>query len=186
MKKVLTWIVGIVVVFGIIGNMMGDEEPTEEVATDEPETEEATKEETETVEADPMEEETNTNEIKLDDELLFGEFKVNMKDINVYEEDNKTYADLSFSWLNQSNDGKKTFMQLSLLDVKQGDNILEETTGAGDIENSNSSDVYFPNAQNGEWTVELTYELVNDEPLTIIFTPMNDVEDSQEVNIDIK
>lgn len=156
-----------------------EEEETEEVAA---ESEQEEPEEVEEIEEEPAEED-NT----IDETLEFGEFTVNMEEVNVYEEDGKTLADVSFSWLNQSGE-ESTFMAISLLDAKQGDELLEEVTGAWDIMNKNSSDVYFPNANGGEKKIELTYELVNeDDPITLIFAPLNDVvdEDSQEVNIDI-
>ena len=139
---------------------------------------------------EPVEEEEKSDElIKVNDELLFANFTVNMEQVNVYEEDGKAFADVSFKWLNQAGDGKKMFMSVSLLTVYQGDVDLEETTGAWDIENRNTSSVYFPNAENGEMGMTLTYELVNkEEPLTIMFTPLNHLieEDGQEVTLDIE
>lgn len=192
MKKILTWIVGIVVVFGIIGNIFDDEEtseePAEEVAAEvEDNSDEIEVEPEEEPEKEPEQEKTTEKEIEINEELLFGEFGVSMNDIRIYEEEGKTFADISFDWLNQAGDGEKMFMSISLLTIYQGEDHLEETTGAWDVENRNSSDVYFPNAQNGEWTIDLTYELNDkDEPLRIVFTPLNEFnEDKQELTIDI-
>lgn len=192
MKRILLT-VGLALLLVACGS---DETTTEEQPRDQAEETnvvevDETEEAEEVVEEQPAEgpEEESTGEIEVTDELAFGEFTVKMNGVNVYEEDGKHYADISFSWLNQSGDGDKTFMSIALLDVKQGDTILDETTGAWDVMNQNTSDVYFPNADGGEKTVELTYELDNAEDLlTIIFTPLNDVvdEDSQEVTIDIK
>ena len=128
------------------------------------------------------------NKIKVDEQLLFGKFTVNMDQVRVYEEEGKTFADISFDWLNQAADGKKSFMQLSLLSVYQGESVIEDTEGAWDIENKSTSRIYFPNAENGEIGITLTYELENtDDPLLIKFQPLNSLieENSQELTIEI-
>lgn len=196
MKKIMMWVVGIVVVFAIIGNIFGDDEQTtkeepkqkvEEASANKEESEPEKEESKE--EPQPKKEDTSNKAIEVNDELTFGEFTLKMNEVSVYEKDGKILADISFDWLNQAGDGEKMFMSVSLLDVMQGENILEETTGAWDVMNKNSSDVYFPNAENGVKTVELTYELANKEdPLTIVFQPLNELveEDGQEIILDIK
>lgn len=189
MKRILLT-VGLVLLLVACGS---DETTTEEQPRDQAEETnvvevDETEEPEEVVEEQPTEgpEEESTGEIEVTDELAFGEFTVKMNGVNVYEEDGKHYADISFSWLNQAGDGDKTFMAVAALDVEQGDELLEETTGAWDVMNKNSSDIYFPNAQNGEKEIELTYELVNDEDLTITFVPLNEHDESQELTIELK
>lgn len=159
------------------------EEMAEKAKAEEKESKES--KETKKTEKEEAEDEKENGEIKLDDKLEFGNFSVTMDHVRVYEEKGKNYADISFSWLNQAGDGKKTFMQLSALDVEQGDSILDETTGAWDPTNKNTSDIYFPNAQNGEWKVKLTYELKNkEEPITITFVPLTG-EGSEKITVNI-
>ncbi|MEK3887465.1 DUF5067 domain-containing protein [Bacillus sp. FSL K6-3431] len=152
--------------------------------------EEIAKKEAEQVKKEKAAQEAKKNGeiIKVEDELSFGEFTVNMKQIRVYEENDKEFAEIRFDWLNQAGDGKKMFMSMSLLSVLQGDSVLEETSGAWDVKNKSSSRVYFPNAENGEISVTLTYELADKEsPLIIKFKPLNKLidEDSQEITVDI-
>lgn len=138
---------------------------------------------------------TNTNEtaeevskevvnktIDLNDELDFQNFRLTMNPVIIYEEDGALLADVSFKWLNQANGGEKTFMQVAAMDVKQGDDSLVEINNAWQEQ---SSDVYFPNAEQGEWEVELTYQLENaEDSLEIIFVPMTD-EGSNQLTIDL-
>lgn len=131
-----------------------------------------------------VKEEKFDKEIKIDDELQFQEFNIKMKPAKVYEKDGNYYADISFRWLNHTGGEAKLFRATSL-DVKQSDELLEEVDDAWQDTNS---DVHFPNANNGERGIELTYELVNKEdPVEITFVPANFEleEDSQTITIDI-
>lgn len=162
------------------------DEPKEEVKQEKPKEEpkeEPKKEETEKEEK-AEKAKKDDNKIKIEDKFTFANFTVAMDYVRVYEEKDKNYADINFNWLNQAGDGKKTFMQLSAMDVEQGDAILEETTGAWDPTNKNSK-VYFPNAENGETSVKLTYELKNnEEPIVITFVPLTG-EGSEKVTVNI-
>lgn len=143
------------------------------------------KEETEK-EKEAQEAKKEGNKIKVDEQLEFAELTVNMDYVRVYEEDNKEYAEISFDWLNQAGDGKKMFMQLSGMDVEQSGKILEETSGAWDAMNKNTSRIYFPNAQNGEISISVVYELENtNDPITVTFVPLTG-EGSEKLTIDIE
>ncbi|GAE27015.1 hypothetical protein JCM9140_3126 [Halalkalibacter wakoensis JCM 9140] len=189
-KKWWFWVVAFFVVLIIYGAITGvnqakegiaNQEGTAPVETEQPEEVEQEPEEPET------QEETLEKVIELDEQLLFGEFTVNMNQVHVYEAEDNIFAEVSFNWLNQAADGKKMFMSITLLSVYQGENDLEETTGAWDVENRNRSDVYFPNAENGAHKVSLTYKLENKEdPLELVFTPLNEFdEERQEITINI-
>lgn len=138
---------------------------------------------------------TNTNEtaeeaskqvvnktIDLNDELAFQNFKLTMNPVIIYEEDGIILADISFKWLNQAGDGEKTFMQMAAMDIEQNGELLNEVNNSWQDQNS---DIYFPNAEQGEWEVELTYQLENaEDSLELTFVPMTD-ESSKQLTIDI-
>lgn len=164
---------------------------SEEVAeSPEVEEEEPVEEPEEEVEEAPEEVEgAEATMIALDmDPLTFSEFTVLMNHVELYQEDGTDYADVSFTWINQAGDGAKKFMAQSLVGADQGGKELEETSGAWDIENRNSSSLFFDNAENGEVNIDLTFELDNKEdPLRLWIQPLNQLnEESQEVKIDIK
>lgn len=185
---VIILFVGSAVISGIIEGVKESTAPVTKQEPEEPK-KEAPKKDAPKKEKEVKDLKEEDNIIKLDDKLIFGEYTVDMKDVRIYEDEGTNYADISFDWLNQAGDGKKMFMQLSLLDVLQGDKVLKEMSGAWDVQNKNSSRIYFPNAQNGSINVKLTYELDNkDEPITIVFVPLNHLldEESQKVNVDIK
>lgn len=186
MKKIISFLsIFFVVVLLLSGCSDGSETTAEEEQATKTEVnkQEATKEDAKK-EEDKKENSFNKT-IELDNELVFAEYTVKMNEVKVYEKDGSAFADISFNWINQAGDGAKMFFQVSTFDVVQGENILEEVSGAWDIENKNSSDIYFPNAQNGEHKVELTYELANkEEPLTIKIRPMTG-EDTEEITVEI-
>ena len=126
----------------------------------------------------------SSDKIDVDSEMVFGELTINFD--NVVVEDEK--ATLTYDWINQAGDGKKEFIALAAIDVKQGDTILEEVSGAFDADNKNKSDVFFPNAENGEDKVVLEYALVDNEtPIEVTITPLNDFgEESQSISVNIK
>ena len=177
LKKWWVWLIGVFGVLIIYGAITGVNQGKEEMANapDEQEAEE--------VAAQPKEEpEETTNIINLDNELTFGEFTINFEELEI--EDDK--AILTFRWLNQAGDGKKYFFALAGLDVTQGDNNLDEVSGAYDAKNKNTSDMYFPNAENGEVKATLEYGLVDTEtPIEITVVPYNEHDESQSITIDI-
>ncbi|MFK3938928.1 hypothetical protein ACI2JA_15620 [Alkalihalobacillus sp. NPDC078783] len=121
-----------------------------------------------------------------EDPLTFGEFTILINYIGIYG-DSTNYADVSFTWTNQSGDGVKKFISMSQMDVYQGEKMLDEKTNAFDVYNQDMSMIFFDNSENEEVNVILTYELKSTEELRIVFTPLNELaEDPQEVEFDIK
>lgn len=169
---------------------VGEINRSEESAVTEEEavTEQAITEETIEVEETSTEEEAEVTNIAFDIvPLVFSEFTVEMNYVELYTEDGTEYVDVSFTWLNQAGDGAKKFMSQSLVSLYQNHTGLVETTGAWDIENSNSSSLYYENAENGEVNIFLTYELENSEDnLRILFTPINELdEEAQQIDFNI-
>src|SRR5690625_4151420 len=125
--------------------------------------------------------------IELDDELLFAEFKINMKSVEFYEEDGKDLVEVKYSWANQSGDGKKYFFALTTHDALQGDEVLMEITGAANMENKKTNSYHEHNGEGGTVNIRLVYELLNKEtPVTLRFKPLNEFgEEAQEIIIDI-
>src|SRR5690625_3443957 len=174
-KKWWFWLILIVVVLGPIFSSMEEEERAEE------EKKEVQQEETN--DDNKEQEEKLDKKIELEDEILFTNFTINMDDARVYEEDGKTYIDVSFDWLNNSFEDKTTFMRAAGIDVHQGEELLEETS---DAYNDKQSDVYFPNAVGGKIGVTLTYELVDTEnDVRLVFVPRDEYDDTEEVIINI-
>lgn len=172
----------------LVGQVENDS-TEESVVTEEKAVTEESVEETTDAEETSMEEEAEATNIAFDiDPLIFAEFTVEMNYVELYQKDGKEYADVSFTWLNQAGDGAKKFMSQSLVSLYQNHTDLDETTGAWDIENSNSSSLYYDNAENGELNIFLTYELDNKEDnLRILFMPINELDEkAQQIDFNIK
>lgn len=128
-------------------------------------------------------------DFELNQELAFEQFDVIIKNVKVYEKDDKLLADIKLDWTNKAQDygPEMTFFVATLFDVKQGDISLTEINDAWNPENKNTSDVFFPNAVGGSWEINLTYELVDDStPIKIEFTPTTETEGTETITIDIK
>lgn len=143
----------------------------------------------ETTEATSTVESTVTEENKevtydKDASFSFTNATVNPKSVTLSEEDGEYYATLKFSWINDSYKEETKFVSVAAVDAMQtleDETVLEEVSGAyADTD----SDVHFPNAVGGEWTVELKYKLVDkDSPVVFTFVPMNDVDKTHSINV---
>lgn len=165
------------------GKPVEDDEKKQESVEEDSETAQADVDEEEVVEDDsePVKEGKDPV-IELDIEMVFGEFTMSFEQLEI--EDDK--AILTYRWLNQAGDGEKFFFELAGIDVKQDENLLDEVSGAYDADNKNTSDMYFPNAENGETKVTLEYEIADSEtPIEITVVPYNEFDDSQTIEIDI-
>lgn len=176
-----------ILLFGLLlagCNATAKEEKYDRSQEEKPDTEEKS-ELTEEVDSDSEEkaEKEDTEPVfELDDELTFGEFTINFEQLEI--EDDK--AILTYRWLNQAGDGDKFFFALAGIDVEQEGSLLEEVSGAYDANNKNTSDMYFPNAENGETKVTLEYELVDtNTPIKITIVPYNEFDESQSITVDI-
>lgn len=119
--------------------------------------------------------------ILVNEELLFLDHRVKIKQVKVYEKDEKLLIDIPIDWINHSFPDKTTFFRANSLDVHQGESLLEEVNNAWANKNSN---VYFPNAVGGEWTVDLTYELVDEStPVRLDFIVFSEYDKNQEITI---
>ncbi|MFP7287973.1 DUF5067 domain-containing protein [Shouchella clausii] len=154
---------------------------------EEPETVTASTEKKEEEKEDPEsahdeKKEPFNKEIELSDEFSFRDFSVEMKKANIYEENESVYLELSFNWRNHFEEEAKFIRAASVWATQDGQE-LEETTNAY---SDTSSDVHFPNAAGGLWGVDLTFELLNDSPVQIVFMPHNDGEENKEFTINIE
>src|SRR5699024_8089913 len=158
-----------------------DEEVTEKEAKQEQEKKEredkkAAKEKEKTnklaeEEAEEKEEEPKTVE---HDNLEFGEFT--MEEITTEINDNE--LTFSFRWINQSGKEKLPFTAVGYIDVHQGDELLDETSDAYDVDNKTG--ILFKNALGGGHKVTLTYELENDEPIKIRIGATHEIDNTKE------
>src|SRR5699024_5125887 len=164
------WFIGLAVflAFGFISGMVnqGKEEERAEAEKQEEkekaETEQKSEEEKEQTEKEKKEEEESKPEtIELDD-FAMAEFSI--------EEMTATIEDdilrLSFRWINQSGD-KAPFTSLAYLDVHQGDELLDEVSGSYDVDNKTG--ILFQNADGGFHSVDLEFELENEEDIDLLF-----------------
>lgn len=123
------------------------------------------------------------------EQLQFKQFDVEIERMKVYTKKDRILMDIKIDWRNRAYDygsDQMTFFVATQMQVKQGKTELVEINDAWNPENKNSSDVFFPNALGGLWTVDLTYELVDAEtPIDIIFTPTTETEGSKTVTIEI-
>ena len=173
-KKWWFWLIVVLMVGAVIG-ATSDNDPKEETQ------EEAINEE---VEETNNEDENNENEenesvIEEHDDMVFGEFS--LTDITTEVTDDEVV--LTFSWLNQS--GRDTpFISLGLISVTQGDEVLEETSGAYDV--SDKSNILFKNANGGPHKVTLVYKLENRKQVEIAITSTLEFSDEREaIKVDI-
>src|SRR5699024_2046592 len=165
-KKWWFWLIVVLMVGAVIG-ATSDNDPKEETQ------EEAINEE---VEETNNEDENKENEsvIEEHDDMVFGEFS--LTDITTEVIDDEVV--LTFSWLNQS--GRDTpFISLGLISVTQGDEVLEETSGAYDV--SDKSNILFKNANGGSHKVTLVYKLENRKQVEIAITSTLEFSDEREV-----
>lgn len=124
----------------------------------------------------------NSKKIDVNEEVAFLDFKATIEKVNIYEEDGTYYIDLPVKWLNLTEE-KKMLMQVTSMDVKQSDEILDEVNNAW---LNNEGEVRNENASRGEWTADLTYELQNNkDPVQVTFVPLTG-EDSESITINIE
>src|SRR5699024_3412328 len=107
------------------------------------------------------EEESKPETIELDD-FAMAEFSI--EDMTATIEDE--ILRLSFRWINQSGD-KAPFTSLVYLDVHQGDELLDEVSGSYDVDNKTG--ILFQNADGGFHSVDLEFELENEEDIDLLF-----------------
>lgn len=133
----------------------------------------------EEVEREPeVEEETSIEEmvsvIDYDEELLFGEYTIN----NIKTEIENDELKLMFEWINQSGKDDIPFTAVGYFDVMQGEEILEEISGAFDP--TTNSDV-LRRTDNGIISpVTLIYQIKNDEPIEVSFGATHEIDDTKE------
>jgi len=126
--------------------------------------------------------------IDVNKELNFSKFDVEIKKVKVYEKDGALLADISLDWRNKANDygSEMTFFVATQFDVKQGGTSLVEINDAWNPENKNTSDVFFPNTVGGEWTLDLTYDLIDAKtPIDIVLTPTTETEGSETITVNL-
>lgn len=113
---------------------------------------------------------------EVNEEFAFPEFTFFIDEAKLYNKDSKDYANIKFRWVNQAGDGKKQLMNLATLSVKQSDEELTDVDNSWDVSNNHKSPIYFPNAQNGEYKFDLTYEIDIDKPIDIVVMSLADGE----------
>lgn len=164
-KKWWFWLIIVVLVIGIIGS--GEEGNETEELQQQKETI------TETVEKEPETEEV-VSVVEHEDELLFGEYTVNNIKTKIENDELK----LMFEWINQSGKDDIPFTAVGYFDVMQGEEILEETSGAFDP--GANSDILRRTDHGIISPVTLTYEIKNDEPIEIQFGATHESDDTKE------
>lgn len=188
MKKYLFILVAALLLVACGGNSVAKEanndkaEEQKDVTVSENESED----DEEVKEKEGIEEDENVNK-KIDEKLTFAELTIDVEEVNIYEDDGKDLAEINFSWTNQSGDGDKYFFALMSESVEQGGEILEEVSGAYDIENKETNSMHEHNPEGGTVNVKLVYELKDrTTPIEMSFSPLNDFnEEKQVLSIDI-
>lgn len=143
------------------------------------------KEESSSIEESEIEEENTKVTVNVHKEVQFGEYHTDVQQLAFYEEDGAQLVDVSMRWTNQSGEDERTFFALGLLSVYQGDKYLEEVSGAMDNYTSRSN--YFYKADNMiSAPLDLTFELVSDEPVELRFTSTNLYVDEEEQVITVE
>src|SRR5699024_5032478 len=163
------WVIAIAVfmVIGFInGNINKDEREAKRVEAEQQEAKEKAEAEKKAEEEKKQAEEEKKEEskpktIELDD-FAMAEFSI--EDMTATIEDD--ILRLSFRWINQSGD-KAPFTSLAYLDVHQGDELLDEVSGSYDVDNKTG--ILFQNADGGFHSVDLEFELENEEYIDLLF-----------------
>lgn len=79
---------------------------------------------------------------------------------------------------------KKYFFALISESVKQGEEVLEEVSGAYDMENKKTNSMHEHNPEGGTVNIKLIYELKDETtPLEITFSPLNEFNEEKQVII---
>ena len=163
------WVIAIAafLFIGFINGLMNpyDEEEhkaeaEQQEAEEKAEAEQKAEEEKKQVEKEKKEE-SKPKTIELDD-FAMAEFSI--EDMTATIEDD--ILRLSFRWINQSGD-KAPFTSLAYLDVHQGDELLDEVSGSYDVDNKTG--ILFQNADGGFHSVDLEFELENEEDIDLLF-----------------
>lgn len=189
------WWVVLLLVIIVVGKTTGvfdkeesNAEPnnTEEIEEVDNESNTSNAEENNTTDADEsndQQDEASNEEdtLKEHKEITFGEFTVKSITTEIIDDE----LMLNFRWVNQSGKDKTPFTALGFVDVTQGDDILEETTGAYDP--LTNSDI-LRKVNNGiEDPVEVKYSIVNNESIEIVFGAAHEYDDTKEtIKIDIE
>ena len=191
MKKVLKWVVGIVVViivlFIVSAAISGIKDSgNDEVAS----TTESSSKTVETKESEPTIETTEEEstdkvvEFSESDEFSFTDSTIIPQKATISKEDGKSYLTLEFFWRNDSFKKAVPFNAAAAIDAFQGEGKLT------DIDNqvgNPDSPFYYPNAVGGELSEKVVYELNDDEtPAEFTFVPMDAYSDSHKIVIDVK
>jgi len=154
-----------------------------EIEGNEDDKEEAKDKKDETVK---KEQEQKEEETKKEDkqEFSFDDFSTAEYSVeNIEAEIKDDTLHFGFRWINQSGEDIH-FTALGYIDVSQGDEILEETSGSFDPDNK--SGILFKNAYGGAHRVDLEYELENDEDIRILFgTTLEGSDTKEELIIEI-
>ena len=165
------WVIAIAafLFIGFINGLMNpyDEEEhkaeaEQQEAEEKAEAEKKAEEEKKQVEKEKKEE-SKPKTIELDD-FAMAEFSVEGMAATIDDD----ILHLNFRWINQSGEDKPAFTAVGYLDVTQGDEILEEISGAYDT-NKTGADMLTFNANGGTMSVNLEYKLENDEKIDLLF-----------------
>ncbi|MGN7284351.1 hypothetical protein ACTHP3_05285 [Shouchella rhizosphaerae] len=170
-------ILGIIIIPADRETQQAEEAETVTAAAEEEKTEDISKDSEQVAdEAEPL-----RNEVNIDKEVQFTDHSVTFKEAIFYEEDGNYFVDLDLEWDNQSFGEKTTFFRANMMDVLQEGQSLDEINNAWQ---DKSSDVFFPNA-GGTWFVELTYQLESYDGVEVKLIPMNEIDDTESIMINI-
>lgn len=183
-KKWWIWLIAFFAVLTIYGAITGVEQARDDVdnaenvngAEDKTNDEETveTEENTDSTEEESAESEGIQSVTEHDEVFTFGEFTVDSIETEI--EDNE--LTFKFQWINQSGKGATPYTAVGFVDVHQGDEILDEISGA--YEPSNQSSILGTNHDGGRLPVTMVYEIVSEEPIRIVFGAMHEIDNSTE------
>lgn len=171
------------IVFAFIGSIDDKDEQEAERKSKAEERVERKAEREKKKEADKAKKEKEQQEQKEDqrntehtERFTFGEFTIEA--IRTEINDDVDELTFKFNWINQSGKDKAPFTALGYIDVSQGDEILEEISGAYDP--SNNSSILSRNHNGGTLPVSLVYKVVRDDPIKIKFGATHEYDDTKE------
>lgn len=186
MKKIIGVIVALIVVFYIIGTVVGndeetnkEDEPTKEVVAEETEDQvEEDSEEEEATEDEPVAEQEDEGvtdkEIEVNEEIELGNITIKLE--NVYIKDNE--LSFGFWWNHWASNDEVHFSYFAYPVVTQNGVELEQ---------QDEKDSLLRQTQKGvDSRVDLKYELEDDSPVEIKFKTTSDDPEEEIINIDVK
>ena len=127
--------------------------------------------------------------IDINETLEFEQFNIEFNKAKAYEKKDKLLLDIHFDWKNKRLPDGSTLYVATLLEIKQGDHVLNDINDHWNPEGDRGlqNDVFMNTSVGSSQPVKLTYELMDKEDeIRLTFTPTSETEEGKIITIDIE